>query len=366
MCSICSYLCDISLQPALICAPATDHDLDSCLVGLKFADAEKSVSFHKTSHMVAERDMLLPQGRIPERTCEQVVDVHVRQVVEQVLEVPEISSQDRGVHGTVEQILDVPVPEMVKQLVEVPETVSRDGVQQQTVEQIDAPVMQAVEELAEVSKVFSQDRIQQRIVEQTIPAISLAKTIVVVPVIQMQGTTQRGVNTHAQHVVNAVEVEKPKIIELTVQRKKFIFQEKINHGTKPVEFPQAQFLDKAGDMPIVMQQQMFTAQTAQKAMEVPPLQFIDKVGIPVVAQRQIRMNPDVQKTIEISQLQYCDEVIDVPVVSAMQVPRVCAVKKTAETPQLQVVNVPAVLIAQASQLLSDVQAPTMQVVEKTV
>ena len=201
--------------------------------------------------------------------------------------------------------------------------------------------------------------------EQTIPAASLAETIVVVPVIQMQGTTQRGVDTHAQHVVNAVEVEKPKIIELTVQGK-FIFQEKINQETKPVEFPQAQFLDKAGDMPVVVQRQVFTAQTAQKAMEVPPLQFTDKVGIPVVAQRQIRMNPDVQKTIEISQLQYCDEVIDVPVVSAMQVPRVCAVKKTAETPQLQVVNVPVVLIAQASQLLSDVQAPTMQVVEKTV
>ena len=30
VCSICSYLCDICLQPALICAPATDHDLDSC------------------------------------------------------------------------------------------------------------------------------------------------------------------------------------------------------------------------------------------------------------------------------------------------------------------------------------------------
>ena len=95
--------------------------------------------------------MLLPQERIPERTCEQVVDVHERQVAEQVLEVPEISSQDREVHGTVEQI-------------------------------VDAPVMQAVEELVEVSKVFSQDRIQQRIVEQTIPAISLAETIVVVPV----------------------------------------------------------------------------------------------------------------------------------------------------------------------------------------
>ena len=46
------------------------------------------------------------------------------------------------------------------------------------------------------------------------------------------------------------------------------------------------------------------------------------------------------------------------------------VQKTIETQQLQcidkVIDVPVVLVAQVSQLLSDVQAPTMQVVEKTV
>ena len=182
-------------------------------------DAEKSVSFHKSSHMVVERGLLRPRERIPERTCEQILDVRVRQVVGQVLEVPEISSQDREVHGTVEQILDVPVPEMVEQLVEVPETVSRDGVQQRTVEQIpDAPVPQAVEELADISKVSSQDGIQQRIVQQTIPAILLAEKIVELPVIQTEERTQQGVNTHAQHVVNTVEVERAKIIDETVQK----------------------------------------------------------------------------------------------------------------------------------------------------
>ena len=67
----------------------------------------------------------------------------------------------------------------------------------------------------------------------------------------------------------------------------------------------------------------------------------------------------VQKSIEISQFQITDEVIDVLVVSVVQVPRVCAVKKTAETPQLQVVDVPVVLV---------VQAPLVQVrvVKKTV
>ena len=75
--------------------------------------------------MVAERDMLQPRERIPERTCEQVVDVRVRQVVEQVLEVPKDSSQDRNLQGTVEQIPDDPVLEKAEQLVEVLKTFSR-------------------------------------------------------------------------------------------------------------------------------------------------------------------------------------------------------------------------------------------------
>ena len=134
-------------------------------------------------------------------------------------------------------------------------------------------------------------------------------------------------------------MEKPKIIELTVQRKKFIIQEKINRGTKPIEFPQAQFLDKAGDIPVVVQRQVSTAQTVQKAMEVPLSQFTDKVvDKPVVVQRQISTVQTLQKTTETQQLQCIDKVIDVPVV----------------------------LVAQVPQLMSDVQAPTMQVVEKTV
>ena len=203
--------------------------------------------------------MLLPRERIPERTCEQVVDVRVRLVVEQVLEVPKNSSQDRNLQGTVEQIPDDPVLEKAEQLVEVLEIVSRDGVQQRTVEQIDAPVPQAVEELAEVSKVFSQDTSQQRIVEQTILAIELL-------VIQ----TRQSVNAYVQHVVNTVDVEKSEIIEETVQRMKHIIQEKINRATKHIKIPQVQFLDKADDMLVDVQRQIPVAQTMQKTMEIPP------------------------------------------------------------------------------------------------
>ena len=79
--------------------------------------------------MVAERGVLLCQERIPEKICEQIVDVHVPQVVEQVLDVPKMSCRDRISQGTVEQILDVVVPGMVEELVKLPKTVSEDGIQ---------------------------------------------------------------------------------------------------------------------------------------------------------------------------------------------------------------------------------------------
>ena len=107
---------------------------------------------------------------------------------------------------------------------------------------VDASVPQAVEELAEGYRVFSQDRIQQRTVEQTIPAIPLAEKIVELPVIQTEEKTRQGVNTHAQHVVNTVEMERPKIIKQTGQKP--IIQEKINQVTKHVEIPELQFTDK--------------------------------------------------------------------------------------------------------------------------
>ena len=113
-------------------------------------------------------------------------------------------------------------------------------------------------------------------------------------------STQQVANTHVQHVVNTVEVEMPKIIKETVQRKRPIIQEKINQVTKHIKIPQVQFLTKVDDIPVVVQRQVSTAQTVQKAMEVPPLQFTDKGNdIPVEAQRQISMVRTIQKTTDI-------------------------------------------------------------------
>ena len=91
------------------------------------------------------------------------------------------------------------------------------------------------------------------------------------------------VNMYAQHVVNAVEVEKPKIIELAVQRKKSIIQEKINQVTKHIKNPELQFTDKVVDNPVVAQRrissmvQVRQVRVVEKTVEIPQLPFMEKI-----------------------------------------------------------------------------------------
>ena len=80
-----------------------------------------------------------------------------------------------------------------------------------------------------------------------------------------------------------------------------------------------------------------------KHVEIPELQFTDKVvDNPVVAQRQISMET-VQKSIETPQLQITDEMIDVPVVLVVQAPLVQVMAKTVRIPQLPFVEKIAVI-----------------------
>ena len=58
VCSICFYLCDICLQPALMCAPATDHDLDCCC-GSSSLTPKNSVICHYISDMMSSTALLL-------------------------------------------------------------------------------------------------------------------------------------------------------------------------------------------------------------------------------------------------------------------------------------------------------------------
>ena len=214
--------------------------------------------------MVAEhgcdRPWQAPQEETSEKICEQIVEVHVPQVVGQVLEVPKTASRDRTLQETVERVVDVPVPEMVEQLVKLPKTVSEDGMQERTMEQtVDILVPRYVEEPTEFFKASSLDRVQQSSAEQTIEtlAIFFVGKIFEVPVIQTQRKTQQGVNAHVQHAVVTVEVEK------------HIIQGNINQVTKDIGLPPLQITDKVVDIPVVAQRQAHMIQTVKETIEIP-------------------------------------------------------------------------------------------------
>ena len=125
-------------------------------------------------------------------------------------------------------------------------------------------------------------------------------------------TSTGGVNTHVQHVVDTVKVEKPEIINQTVQ--KSIIQEKTRHVEiqvlqivkKTVEIPGTllQFTDKVVDNPVVVQRQIpIVVRTVQKITDIPQLQCIDKViDVPVGLVAQVPLVRVVAETTEISQL----------------------------------------------------------------
>ena len=110
------------------------------------------------------------------------------------------------------------------------------------------------------------------------------------------------VNTHVQHVVHTVEVERPRIIKQTVQKP--IIQEKINRVTKHVEVQLSQFTDKVVDIPVVVQRQVpIVIRTVQKTTDIPQLPCIDKVmNVPVGLVEQVPLVRVVAETAEISQL----------------------------------------------------------------
>ena len=100
-------------------------------------------------------------------------------------------------------------------------------------------------------------------------AISLAGNIDEMPVSDLQETTQQVANTHAQYVVNAVKVEKSKIIKQTMQKP--VTQEKINQMTKHIDLPQLGFTDKVVDIPVVTQRKVHVNRNVQKTIRIPQL-----------------------------------------------------------------------------------------------
>ena len=257
---------------------------------------------HKTFDVPVVAQRQVPTIQTTQRTVavprvqflDRVVDVPVvmqRQAPQETIEVSKIVSQDRIPQRTAEQVMNTPVPQIVEEIIEVFEVFDRDGngfisaadlrhVMKNLGEKLTDEFLSLMakktkdtdteEELIETFKVFVQDRVQQRMVEQTTetPATSLAEETIDIPVAHVMEGTIEGVKLIPQEQVQNHTVEQ--IIDVPF------------HRFMRLEVPKIQFIDKAVDVPVVVQRQVPIAQKVQKTSEVPQMQLIDKVvDVPV-------------------------------------------------------------------------------------
>ena len=71
-----------------------------------------------------------------ERIVEQIADVHVPEIMEEIVEVAKIVQQGRVQQHTVEEIVDVPVPQFLEEMVEVIKAIHQARMTERIFEQI--------------------------------------------------------------------------------------------------------------------------------------------------------------------------------------------------------------------------------------
>merc|ERR1719399_1991841 len=131
--------------------------------------------------------------------------------------------------------------------------------------------------------------------------------------------------TH-QHQIQTIEVEKPKIIHKTIQRKRPIVHDNLVHV--PQEVHQVSIVDEIVDVPVVQQVHVPMVQKVQRHVEVPQVEFVDNhVHIPVHKHRHVPMVTVAQRHVEVPQVEFIDKVVHVPQVAQRQVPMVQTVQK---------------------------------------
>ena len=99
----------------------------------------------------------------------------------------------------------------------------------------------------------------------------------------------------------------------------------------------------------------------QKTVEVPQVQYIDKiVDVPVVAQRHVLTSQSVQKTVEVSQVQFPDRVVGVLVMMQRQVPQEPIQERIVEETDVAVTRVKEEIIEVVKEILIEGVKPIPQ------
>ena len=224
------------------------------------------------------------------------------QSMEEIMEVNQLMPPERIQERIVEQT-DVPVPHMMKKTIERAKHIPQERVQDNTMEHIvDVPVSQIQEETVEVTQRVPQDRMSDHVVEQTVDIPSSTESMTEssrdaqmhVPAVQVAQKTVKELRSKFE-VGHTNEVHAQKQLDKNRWRKK--------QGLEATQYPQD--IQERADP--TDQRQVPAIRSAQKTVEVPRVQYIDKVAdIPVDVQRQV-------STIQAAQhdTQHIDEVVDV-------------------------------------------------------
>merc|ERR1711920_602016 len=120
------------------------------------------------------------------------------------------------------------------------------------------------------------------------------------------------------------------------------------------------------DVPVVKQMQVPSVQKVQRTVEVPQVQYIDRVvDVPVVKQRQVPSIQKVQKPVTVPVIETVEKIVDVPVIKQVEIPQIQTIEKVVEIPQVQtvekVVEIPEVqTLAGATRSVNLPSAPVRQ------
>ena len=264
---------------------------------------------------------LLHQERAQQRVAGQVVDVSVRQITEDAVKVmkvvhPEPSGEgieeqvDVPVLPVVKRIIDVHVPQVMGEVIKAVGRIPQERVQSNTVEQI-VPLIR--EEIGQMTQLILQGRISDCIVavrkipEQTVDVVN------VVP----QECVQQHTRQQILDVPVALQWQVPMVQKVQ----------------KTVEVPQVQYIGKIGDVSVVTQGQVPTIQTVQRTVGVPQVQFPDRVvDVPVALQTQVPVT--MQEIMEISQLLPQEHILE-RIVEKSDVPVPCVMEEIREVEKLK-------------------------------
>ena len=271
-------------------------------------EVQKTVEVPQVQYIDKSVDVpVVMQGQVLiSQTVQKTVKVPQVQFLDRVVDVPVVAQRQMPQERIVEETR-ILVPHMMEKTIEVMKPIPQERVQNNTVKQIvDVPVPQILEETVEVIQLLPQDRMSDRAVEQFID----------VPVPRIQEKTG---HVEAEKYRDENKVDKTKIKakgglenHCTAMRNKFIVKEmrsKFEVGHKEeVRARNRSDKDAQEKANLTNQRQVTAIRSVHKTVEVPKVQYIDKVAdIPVDVQRQV-------STIQAAQhdTQHIDEAVHVP------------------------------------------------------